>query len=248
MQFKSTGAAPATNKPPTLDDEGNLLFRNDSLPQSATHVIGKVLSNVGLSSEKSHSVDGCQICLDAMDEELGNLYTVPGCSHTFHKTCIAKWKEQSRTCPCCRGTLSEENLPPEVQLDMNESAYYITVILCPFFFIYPLLLLLCFILFVSLVGVMLLVVTFAIALCESMREEAGDLYAMVCLPIAAPIAFSIALLFMYLVIVIQIIYMLFRIVKFYIKVLKRKIHWTGGYSYVIDRTVDLTSHYFDMLF
>jgi len=71
--------------------------------------------NVGESNESSsttwventlHSDSVCSICLDSMNEEVGeDIYIVPGCCHTFHKPCITRWMIRSRKCPYCRGPL-----------------------------------------------------------------------------------------------------------------------------------------------
>jgi len=260
MEFKFTGAATTSCKSPTTSDGGNLLlFRNDSLTQSATNVIGKALASVGFSYEKSCSVDECMICLEIMDEEQGNLYTVPGCLHTFHKTCIAKWKKQSTKCPCCRGELPDElgptptisgfrNLPPEdAQFDVHGSATCLNVIFCPLGVVYPLFLLACFIAGMLVASFMFLLLTFWLSIYESVKEE-SNLYSMVCVLIAACIMFPVLMGFLYLVILLQILYMLFRIVKFYVMLSMCKIRWIDSYGFIIKRTLSLTAYFFDALF
>jgi len=146
---------------PTPSDEG-IFFRSDSLTKSATNVISRALTNVGFTNEMPYRVGDseilCSICLETMDEEQGNLFTVSACSHTFHKTCIAKWKEVSRRCPCCRGPLPDEigptnsslrNLPAEEVVHMNESVICVNVIFCAVGVAYPIFLLSVFIAFES---------------------------------------------------------------------------------------------------
>lgn len=41
----------------------------------------------------------CRICFDAIDEE--ELQVLP-CAHVYHRACIARWFEESRSCPQCR--------------------------------------------------------------------------------------------------------------------------------------------------
>lgn len=256
MQFKFTGPSPAPFKPQSTGDEGNVLPR-DSFSQSATNVIGRALSSVGFNSEKSCSVAECMICLEAMDEEQGNLFTIPGCSHTFHETCIAQWKKQSRKCPCCRGLLPDDigptisgsrNLPPEnVYLDSHESATCLNLIFCPLCVVYPLFLLGCFIAYMSVASFMFLLLTFWMAIYESVQEE-SNICSIVCVLIAGCILFPVLLGFMYLIIMLQILYMLFRIVKFYAMVSMCKIRWNDAYSFIVKRTISLTGFYFDVLF
>jgi len=257
MQFKFTGASPTSCQPPGTSDRGNLLFRNDSLTQSATSVIGKALSSIGLSYEKSYSVDECMICLETMDEEQGDLYTVPACSHTFHKTCIAKWKTQSRKCPCCRGqlpddigpTLSAIRNPPaeDAQLDRHENATCSNVIFCPLGVVYPLFLLACFIAYVMVYFFMVLLLSFWMGIYKSLEGE-RNLYSIFCVLIVASVLFPVLMGCMYLVILFQILYMLFRIVKFYVKVSMCKIRWIDAYSFIIIRTICMTGYHFESLY
>jgi len=256
MQVKFTGPAPTPFKQHSAGDGGNVLFR-DSLSQSASNVIGRAFSSVGLNYEKSFSVDECMICLEAMDEEEGNLFTVPGCSHTFHKTCLAQWKKQSRKCPCCRGLLPDDigptisgirNLPAEnVLLDSHESATCLNLIFCPLCVVYPLFLLGCFIAYMSVASFMFLLLTFWMAIYESVQEE-RNICTIVCVLIAACILFPVLLGFMYLIIILQILYMLFRIIKFYALVSMCKIRWIDAYSFIVKRTISLAGFYFDQLF
>jgi len=93
-------------------------FRDDCKALSKTSVI---LPNDVQSSQVYPGDDTemlCSICLEVMDEEEGNLVTVPGCLDTFHSDCIAEWKQISLKCPICQGALLNElgsipNLPPE---------------------------------------------------------------------------------------------------------------------------------------
>jgi len=57
---------------------------------------------------RAESGELCAICLDYSINEEQELYTIANCSHTFHDTCIRRWKEEEATCPLCRGPLPEE--------------------------------------------------------------------------------------------------------------------------------------------
>jgi len=50
----------------------------------------------------------CVICLEEMDVEGGEVYTIPICQHRFHETCVRRWKKEKATCPNCRGVMPEE--------------------------------------------------------------------------------------------------------------------------------------------
>jgi BRCA1-associated protein len=41
----------------------------------------------------------CPVCLDRLDSNVSGLFTIP-CQHTFHSSCLSKWKDDS--CPVCR--------------------------------------------------------------------------------------------------------------------------------------------------
>jgi len=97
---------------PSVINQGFWFPRSNSITQSATRVICIALKNVTAYESMSYLADGtekrCSICLEAMQEEEGDLFTVTACSHTYHRKCIAEWKKLSRKCPCCRGPLSDE--------------------------------------------------------------------------------------------------------------------------------------------
>ena len=46
-----------------------------------------------------HSESSCPVCLERMDENVDSLLTIL-CNHTFHSSCLAKWRDTS--CPICR--------------------------------------------------------------------------------------------------------------------------------------------------
>jgi len=50
----------------------------------------------------------CAICLEDMDEENGEIFTIPLCKHKFHEGCVRLWKKEKATCPSCRGVMPEE--------------------------------------------------------------------------------------------------------------------------------------------
>jgi len=257
MEFSDV--PPPPYQPPSLSDQGSLL-RSDSLTQSATNIFSKALTNVGFSNEKPYRVNDtetlCSICLDAMDEEEGNLYTIPACSHTFHKNCIAKWKELSRKCPCCRGELPDEigpthsaikNIPAEEDVyDMNGNAVCRNVIFCAVGVVYPIFLVSFLLTLESLVFCIFVVLIFWMAIYQVWQEE-SNIVSIICIIIIICVMFPLLVCCMGLCFVLQILYILFRTLKFYMMVLMCKIPWSGAYNYIIKRTVSVTNYLFEHL-
>lgn len=48
----------------------------------------------------------CPICYDNI--ALGSDCKL-GCNHTFHTSCLTKWRETSHTCPMCRSVITNNN-------------------------------------------------------------------------------------------------------------------------------------------
>lgn len=44
----------------------------------------------------------CSICLELLDSSQGGAVQVDSCKHQFHKECIERWGNSSRSCPECR--------------------------------------------------------------------------------------------------------------------------------------------------
>jgi len=250
----SIDASPRTSS--SSNDIKTSLIGNDSLARSATNVLGKILTSVGVNNEVPYRVDEkeilCSICLEAMDEEEGNLLTVPVCSHTFHNHCIARWKEISRKCPCCRGPLPDDigptfsrlrNLPAEEPTsDMTWCAIIGNVIFCAFGIVYPLVLVslflaietICFGLFIAII---LFLATYVIFEDEDNRFISAVCISML-LCLTSPF-FAFCLVGAYIV---QVFYTLYRTLKFYLYVFLCKMRWSSAYDYIIQRTLSVTSY------
>jgi len=240
----------------TLSKQGSLLSKSHSLTQSATNVISRALTKVGLNNEIPYRCNDseilCSICLDAMEEEKGDLLTVSACAHTFHRTCIAKWKKVSRKCPCCRGKLADEigptntvlqnllNLPDEevVVLDRNENDMAKSRGNPCVGFILPLLLVPCFIASEALIFGILFPLCLLGYILAMFKEESDILF------------FIIGIIFVcgpVLCFMLQIFYLLFRSLKFYVYVSMGKIHWNDAMPFIIQRTISLTKHCYNVL-
>jgi len=87
-----------------------------SLGQSLHDILGVASQPVSqyaqsLSPEQTDQVSTeivCAICLEDMDEENGEIFTIPVCKHKFHESCVKQWKKEKATCPSCRGIMPEE--------------------------------------------------------------------------------------------------------------------------------------------
>ncbi|KAJ7552218.1 hypothetical protein O6H91_06G046400 [Diphasiastrum complanatum] len=52
----------------------------------------------------------CAVCLCEYEKE-DPVWSLPSCSHIFHKRCLDRWLDQNQTtCPTCRGSLLTEEL------------------------------------------------------------------------------------------------------------------------------------------
>jgi len=247
----------------TFRNQGSLLFRSDSLAQSATNVISRALTKVGLTNEIPYRYNDteilCSICLDAMEEEKGDLLTVSACAHTFHRICIEKWKEVSRKCPCCRGALADEigptksilqnlvTLPAEeVVLDRNEDDMAINCGNPCVGFILPLLLVPFFIALEALIfGIS--VFLFPWIIIYQMLIGENTILINLCASMILLTWFPFILSGMVVCFMLQIFYLLFRSLKFYVYALMGKISWNDAMPFIIQRTISLTANYYNVL-
>jgi hypothetical protein len=243
------------------DDRRTSLLGGDSLAQSATNVLSKVLSNVGINNEAPYGVDEsetlCSICWEVMDEEEGNLFTITSCSHTYHKHCIARWKETSRKCPCCRGPLPDEigptlsrlrTLPAEeVFPEMTVYAVFWNVIFSAVGICYPLFLVALFLAFGTILFGMVVIIIFLMAIFFSFEDDDNNIISGACMSMVVCIMFPLLICFLLFVFIALIFYVLFRTLKFYANVFTCKMRWSSAYSYIIGRTRTVSGYLFAML-
>jgi len=62
----------------------------------------------------------CPICLDDIQSEDGNAYSIFACKHKFHEECLSRWKKEQASCPLCRGCLPDELGENEKVLQFGE--------------------------------------------------------------------------------------------------------------------------------
>jgi len=242
--------------------ENNYLIGIENLVQPAANLTSKnyqELSIVNSSSEalwyKNNTETTCSICLEVMDEEEGNLFTIPECKHTFHMGCIVQWKKQSKRCPFCRGTLPEEIGPTltkrqnwlleEVSMDITWEEIFENFILCVIWIAYPLCLV-CLILGCETTSIGLFVLPFLFMMVHYFFQTEHWMYAII-LSIAWCLIYPIVICLVVLAFFVQSLYMFYRILKFYMYVFLCKIRWNYGYSFIILRTMSVTSYWFDTL-
>jgi len=241
--------------------------RRDSLTISASNVMSRIILNSmwGISSESSlipyvfESSSGClcSICLDTLDEEVAEIYTVPNCNHIFHKRCISLWKKESPKCPCCRGPLPSEigptlsvldNIPRAEELpEMSWSAVQENVLFSPVGVIFPICLVLLFLLLEVAVFAVFICLTFFMALYIIFQEETQQVHCTISFVITLFILFPFVLIFLLGSFIFQVGYILYRTGRFYYNVFSCNMRWISARNFIIDRTVILTTYAFELL-
>jgi hypothetical protein len=200
----------------------------------------------------------CVICMDVMDEEQGNLFTIPKCKHTFHLSCIAEWKKQSKKCPCCRGMLPEEagptlsvlqNIPAEqLNPELTRCEMLENLIFCAVWLSYPVCIVSSFLAVeVTSLGIFIVFIVpffFLVSYTYFVEREFRNAF---CLVIALGLSSPLVIGLVLTALVVQIFYMFYRMLKFYGMVLMCRIRWNYGASFIIGRTITLGSYFFNSL-
>jgi len=191
-----------------------------------------------------------------MDEEEGDLFTIPACSHTYHLHCIARWKRQSKKCPYCRGMLPDEigstlsrlrNLPTEPVLpEMTWYAIFGNVVLGIPCIAYPLILVVLVLVLESAFLGIFIVLTFFIANYLILFEDDQHCSA-ISVSIILCLIFPLIVVCLVAAFVAQILYMFYRMMSFYVNACACKIRWSGAFDFIISRTMTISSYLFDML-
>jgi len=136
-------------------------FIFDNRDRMTENVFDEIVNSKIASSEMQ-----CVICFEHLDPEMGNVYTIPSCGHSFHEECVRKWKREKATCPFCRGPLPEElgetrgaaadieidnnsielirrvlEIIQEMERNQNQSSWWkeglINILMCPFGILLP---------------------------------------------------------------------------------------------------------------
>ena len=61
-----------------------------------------------------HTGDLCSVCMNHMNDT--NSRTLD-CSHTFHKSCLDRWKRRSNTCPVCRAPFDQPKYNVKISIE-----------------------------------------------------------------------------------------------------------------------------------
>jgi hypothetical protein len=56
----------------------------------------------------------CAVCLEVLPQDPDKTQKT-GCSHVFHKECLATWLDKHNTCPTCRQITHESTEKPDVE-------------------------------------------------------------------------------------------------------------------------------------
>jgi len=199
----------------------------------------------------------CAICLEALDEEKGDLYTVAACSHTYHKQCIATLKKHSTKCPCCRGPLPDEigatvswlkNIPREdVVPEMTTEGMLENLIFGLIGIIWPVSIVALFVLFETACFAIFVVLIFFMAIHVIFAEESHNTTSAICFVIILCIVFPILIVILVICFVLQVFYTLFRTVVFYANIFSCRMRWSNASKFIITRTVILITYVFNVL-
>jgi len=199
----------------------------------------------------------CSICRQPMDEEQGNLYTVKGCKHTYHKHCISQWKKHSMKCPCCQGPVPNEigltlsrlqNVPVEEDLsDMTLETILENVIFSPIGIIWPICLVSLFVLFETAFVGIFITLTFFMALYIIFKEESHRTINGICLVIVLCLIFPPVVVILVTTFILQMFYIFYKTVVFYVNVFTCKMRWSSANKFIINRTVSLITYIFEVL-
>jgi len=199
----------------------------------------------------------CAICLQTMDEEMGGLYTVTGCSHVYHKQCISRWTKNSRKCPCCRGPLADDLgltlsglhsvVNNEVMQEMTRAGFLENVIFSPIGVAWPICLVFLFLVFETACFGFFIPLVLLMSLYVIFQEESQNIASCICLVIVLCLMFPPVTVMLLSCFILQVFYILYRTVAFYVNVFSCKMRWRSANIFIINRTVALLTYAVDLL-
>jgi len=141
-----------------------------------------------------------------------------------------------------------DNIPAaEEPPEMSWEAVVENVIFSPVGAIFPICLVLLFVLLEVAVFAIFVVLTFFMAMYVIFQEETQQIYSTICLVILLFILFPFVIIFLLVSFAFQVTYILYRTGRFYYNVFSCNMRWTGAISFIIDRTVILTTYAFEQL-
>jgi len=188
----------------------------------------------------------CVICLEEMDVEGGEVYTIPICHHRFHDICVRRWKKEKATCPNCRGVMPEElgltnehiwignrqitinaQLPPEPTF----CHIFRTILLTPFGVVYSLVVIVMFTMLVLLICLFFTFFVFAFMQWYAwIDEEELTFCGRVCITLTSVILFPLYLLASFSLWLCHFVVSFRHLIIFYKKVFTCKCRWSNAVS------------------
>jgi len=199
----------------------------------------------------------CRICLEDLDTEMGNVYTIPSCSHSFHEDCVRKWKREKATCPFCRGPLPEElgetrvsaadielirrvlEIIQEMERNQDRSPPQwkeglMNILICPVgILLPPALLLLLWTIEITVLAICIIALPFLvfhIRIHQNRGCSSSQLPEIALIILSYPfVVFSLVVLF----VVLQVLYSLVLTVEFYLNILRCRRRWRDAYADII---------------
>jgi len=193
----------------------------------------------------------CSICLEVLDQEEGNLFSVPSCNHVFHIHCIIHWKKEGKNCPICRGALPKdiapalsttEDYPIEEDIpDITRWEMFENLMLLVFWIVYPVCLL-SLVFTVEVAAFALFIVPLLFIAIYYLLQTEDFIYAIILIILLCFIS-PVVICCILVVFIVQTFYMIYRTMKFYIKVFMCEIRWNDGYSFIIGRTMAVSKYW-----
>jgi len=225
------------------------------------YLSGTSTASINLTNSSNQSLDSleelCSICLQAMDEEKGDLNTVTGCTHVHHKQCISRLKKRSQNCSCSKGLLGDElgssltdkenGSSEEALLEITRSGILENIIFGPLGIIWVMCLVNVFLTFEVPCLVIFILITFFMGPYIIFQEKSLNIVSSIGLVIVFCFMFPLVLSFLLTVFIFQIFYTLYRTGSFYVKVFTCKMRWCNANRFIIKRTVTLTRYFFEWL-
>jgi len=235
----------------------------------------RVILNIsGVANEQAHertpeqieqvNIDNvCVICLEEMDEESGEVFTIPICQHRFHDACVRRWKKEKATCPTCRGVMPEElGLTDEHiwigsrQITINahpppEPTFchvFLTILFTPIWVVYALVVVLVFTIIVFLVCIFF--VFFLFAFMQWYAWVDGDdmsFCGKICLTVTSVLLFPFCLTVFLLLWFRHFLSCLQHLVKFYKNVCTCRCRWTNAVQEICVPTLRLVQGAFQAM-
>jgi len=93
-----------------------------------TPSLTKSLSPSQLSQVESGEL--CVICLEKMEDQDEDVYTITECKHRYHEKCIRQWKIEKTICPLCRGPLPNDLGTTKEETEPFNQAFLVRVLRC----------------------------------------------------------------------------------------------------------------------